>query len=97
MKQQKNTITDEEFYKDTGVNPKNWDENEKIHSSLKTEKEQEKTSKLKDAWNKIVVIGIFAIVIGLVIFFIWGFFFYENYHGSSDTNDFLPDYMGGVH
>jgi len=33
MSEQKNTITDEEFYKDTGVNVKAWDKHEKNTST----------------------------------------------------------------
>jgi len=95
MSEQKNTITDGEFYKDTGVNVKSWDKYEKEKSPNINESLKE-TSKAKEIWNKIFVIGIFIIVIGLVAFFIWGFFFYEGFRGSSNPDDFVPDYMGGI-
>ena len=104
MKQQKNTITDEEFFKYTGVNLKKWEEYEKNNFDSKIETKQPKNSKLKYAGDSIVfiltfiVIGLIIVaVIGLIIFFIWGFFFYEDYHGSSNPDDFISDYMGGVH
>ncbi len=91
MSKKNHTITEEEFYKDTGVNLKGWNDSEKNN------KEEIKTIPAhRKILDYIIVYGIFLLIIGLIIFSIWGFFFYKDYRGSSDPNDFVPDYMGGV-
>ncbi len=98
MSKQKHTITDEEFYKNTGVNAKAWEELKKKQKYIPKEKEEvKKDSTIKKVWDTISLIGIYLIVIGLIIFFIWGFFFQEDYRGSNNPDDFVPDYMGGIH
>lgn len=73
MEQEKNTITDEEFYKDTRVNIKAWEKFKKEQKDIPQKEDIKKDSTIKKVWDTTSSIGIYLIVIGLIIFFIWGF------------------------